>query len=237
MNERTETEALATVSDDMSSATAKKHSVLKIAIIAATATGLFTLALVTLNHAVFAHAADGRSEVVELVHSEEKSIPDIDWCADGFDGTMITVNLGTDEFGNEIPLEICVLAVVEIPSLNDATVTMSIDPLYQSDELDEEGIFLNIGAVEAHHLRAPDAIVLVAEYIYEKYGVNIDGMTGSMHFWGNGPQARWNGAINCAESIDHDYSDGDELFFFSLCATTGEMLELNKNTAESPFRG
>jgi len=90
----------------------------------------------------------------------------------------------------------------------------------------------------SHQISFEDAAIIAADAVYENHGFNIGGMTGYMHFNNWSGQTRtpfWMGFILCEERTAH--AMGDELFHFEICANTGDILLLNKNTVENPFIG
>ena len=227
MKERIRTEVLESVSDDMSGGAPKRSTALRTAIIAVASTSLFALALVTLNHVVFAHAADGSNDVLELVQGDvegvypggEGSVAITSDELGDIDGATFTINSETD-----IQTSIDVV----IPSLDNAAVTVSLHPYivsggegeFCSESDDYYGYVAKPGTPAAHHLSATDAIIAVAEHIYAEYGVKVDGMTTDLTFfiWRDGPySATWEGVF-----------EGNERFLFVLNATTGEIIHCVK---------
>jgi len=85
-----------------------------------------------------------------------------------------------------------------------------------------------------YQLSLEDAAKIAADAIYEEFDFCIDGMTGYMHF-NRQTLNFWMGFIMCEELTTH--SHGDELLQFAVCAVSGDILSMSKNTVESPFLG
>jgi len=81
------------------------------------------------------------------------------------------------------------------------------------------------------NLSFEDAAKILAETIYQEFGFCIDGMSGSMSFWGWSYPTNWTGVIISEELTSHD-AGGDALFVFFICDITFEVFVV-KNIVET----
>ena len=86
-----------------------------------------------------------------------------------------------------------------------------------------------------NYLSFYDAAKVMADEIYSRFGVCIDGKTGNMFFVERMYDDLWIGNIFCEESTAHSW--GNELFHFVIDAANGNVLSLYMNTEETPFAG
>jgi len=80
---------------------------------------------------------------------------------------------------------------------------------------------------------SPEVANAIADAIYEKFGICINGMRGSLFLGERMYDTSWIGNIFSEELPTH--SPNCELFHFIIDAITGEVLALYMNTEETPF--
>lgn len=93
-------------------------------------------------------------------------------------------------------------------------------------------------AIEGYNISIEEASKIAAAAIYDRFGFCIDGMEGFIHFIDNSANGFifWSGFIVSYELTTHT-PNSNELFYFTICALTGEIFDLTMNTPDTPFRG
>jgi len=87
---------------------------------------------------------------------------------------------------------------------------------------------------QPYHISFEEAAIIMADAIYQRFGICIDGMDGDMFFVERMNDDSWAGNIYSEKFTEH--APDNNLFHFVIDAITGNVLTLYMNTEESPFR-